>query len=197
VWLSQITWFSSEKEKQLFKNTLDKIKTNGNNSTIMLAVAKARLSTPDALPWLEKQIDVRIKPNGSMNLSRRKMVFNSFGHFTEMFAISGAISELLMQSVDGIIRVFPSYPKEKDGAFKNLRAQGGFLVSAKQKNFKIESIEITSTVGGKFQFVSPWLKAQVKNISGGVFKEIKIDEDGIATFETTAREKYLISGIRN
>ncbi len=192
----QITWFSSDKDKQLFENTLNKIKTNGNNSTIMLAVAKARLSTPDALSWLKKEIDIRSKPNGSMNLSRKKAAFNSFGHFTEMFAVSGAISELLLQSVDGIIRVFPAWPKKKDAEFQNLRAQGGFLVSAKQKDSEITGVAITSTVGGEFQFVSPWQKVQVKNQSNGVFEEIKMDENGIATFETTADEKYQISEIR-
>lgn len=192
----QITWFSSDEEKKLFENTLNKIETNGNNSTIMLAVAKARLSTPDALSWLKKEIDIRSKPNGSMNLSHEIAAFNSFGHFTEMFAVSGAISELLLQSVDEIIRVFPAWPKEKDGEFQNLRTQGGFLVSAVQKDSKITSIEIVSTVGGKFQFVSPWEKVEIGNKKSGMVKEIEIDENGIATFKTTAGEKYLISGIR-
>ena len=192
----QITWFSSDENKKLFENTLNKIETNGNNSTIMLAVAKARLSAPDAMPWLKKEIDIRSKPNGSMNLSRKRAAFNSFGHFTEMFAVSGAISELLLQSVDDIIRVFPAWPKEKDGAFQNLRAQGGFLVSAEQKDSEITSMEIVSTVGGKFQFVSPWVKTQVESESNGIFKEIEIDENGIATFETRAGEKYIISALK-
>ena len=189
----QITWFSPEEKKKLFIKTLDKIKTNGNNSTIMLAVAKARLSTPDAFSWLKKQIEARRKPNGCMNLSRKKAAFNSFGHFTEMFAVSGAISELLLQSVDSIIRVFPAWPEEKDAEFRNLRAQGGFLVSAEQKNSEITGINVTATVGGKFRFVSPWPGVQVSIPGKNDTVEIEKDDKGVLTFETTAGEKYLIT----
>ncbi len=189
----QITWFSSVEEKKLFEKTLNKIETNGNNSTIMLAVAKARLSTPDAMSWLKKEIDIRLKPNGSMNLSRKKAAFNSFGHFTEMFAISGAISELLLQSVNGIIRFFPAWPEEKDGEFCKLRAQGGFLVSAKQVDAEITDVEVVSTAGGKFRFVSPWPTARVERHSDGVIEEIKTDGKGIVAFETTAGEKYRVA----
>ena len=192
----QITWFSSDEDKKLFNNTLNNIETNGNNSTIMLAVAKARLSSPDALSWLKKEIDIRIKPNGSMNLSRKKEAFNSFGHFTEMFAISGAITELLLQSVDGIIRVFPAWPKNKGGEFQNLRAQGGFLVSAEQKDSEIINIGITSTVGGVFKFVSPWEKVEFRNEESGMTRAIKIDKKGVASFETYTTEKYIISEIK-
>jgi len=189
----QITWFSSDENKMLFKNTLNKIETNGNNSTIMLAVAKARLSTPDALSWLKKQIDIRSKPNGSMNLSRKKAAFNSFGHFTEMFAVSGAISELLLQSVDNIIRVFPAWPKKEDAEFTTLRARGGFLVSSKLKNSMVSEIEIVSEFGGQFSFVSPWGNVEIRNEKSGRTKEIEIDDKGIASFETYASEKYIIS----
>ncbi len=189
----QITWFSSDKKKELFTRTLDKIKTNGNNSTIMLAVAKARLSTPDAFSWLKKQIEIRRKPNGCMNLSREKAAFNSFGHFTEMFAVSGAISELLLQSVDGIIRVFPAWPVEKDAEIRNLRAQGGFLVSAAQKDSEITGIRVIATVGGKFRFVSPWPGVLVSISGKNDTVEIEKDDKGIITFETTAGGEYLIT----
>ncbi|MCK5906245.1 MAG: hypothetical protein KAG37_01565, partial [Flavobacteriales bacterium] len=189
----QITWFSSDENKILFENTLNKIETNGNNSTIMLAVAKARLSTPDAVSWLKKQIDIRSKPNGSLNLSREKAAFNSFGHFTEMFAVSGAISELLLQSVDEIVRIFPAWPKDKDAEFTTLRAQGGFLISAKQHNYEIKSIEVTSTAGGTFKFVSPWNKVRVESISNNSIEELEIDKNGISTFKTSIGEKYKVS----
>ena len=71
-------------------------------------------------------------------------------------AACGIVSELLMQSVGGTIRVFPAWPKEKDAKFEDLRAQGGFLVGAEQKDGKVASLRIVSTVGGKLRLLDPW-----------------------------------------
>jgi len=64
--------------------------------------------------------------------------------------LSGAASvlEMLMQSWGGKIRVFPALPTEwKDACFDDLRAEGGFLVSASMKNKQLEWIKVTSTTG--------------------------------------------------
>jgi hypothetical protein len=50
----------------------------------------------------------------------------------------------------------PCWPKEQDARFTNLRAQGGFLVSAAQKDGKVTKLEITSTVGGTLRLLNPW-----------------------------------------
>jgi alpha-L-fucosidase 2 len=63
---------------------------------------------------------------------------------------------MLMQSVGGIIRVFPAWPKTLDGRFAHLSAEGGFLVSAEQKAAKVVKLEITSTVGGRLRLLDPW-----------------------------------------
>ena len=77
-------------------------------------------------------------------------------YLSESVGIAAAISEFLLQSVDNVIRVFPCWPKEKDAAFARLRAQGGFLVSACQKDGKVVKLTVTSTVGGKLRLVCPW-----------------------------------------
>jgi hypothetical protein len=111
---------------------------------------------PDAYSWTRAQCVVRQRPNGTLSLMPAGGRFNGAGHFTEMFAISGVITEMLLQSVDNIIRVFPAWPADQDAAFQNLRAQGGFLVSAERKSGKITKLEITSTVGGKLRLLDPW-----------------------------------------
>jgi len=49
----QVTWFSSDAEKKLFARTIDGLRWNGNNSAIMLAVARSRLSMPNRWQWLK------------------------------------------------------------------------------------------------------------------------------------------------
>jgi hypothetical protein len=77
-----------------------------------------------------------------------------------------------------IIRIFPAWPKNKNAGFTNLRAQGGFLVSAEQVDGKVAKLEITATVGGKLRLLSPWLAIKVNE------KALKTDERGIAEMET-------------
>ena len=70
--------------------------------------------------------------------------------------VAAIVTEFLMQSVGDTIRVFPCWPKEQEAKFTCLRAQGGFLVSAEQKDGQMTSLEITSTVGGKLRLLNPW-----------------------------------------
>jgi alpha-L-fucosidase 2 len=64
--------------------------------------------------------------------------------------LSGAASvmELLIQSWRGKIRVFPAVPDDwKDASFDQLKAQGGFLVSASRSKGKTQWIKVKSLVG--------------------------------------------------
>ena len=73
------------------------------------------------------------------------------------FAFASGIQEMLLQSHTGIIRIFPAIPlKWKDVAFKTLRAQGAFLVSARQKEGKMEKVEIISEKGGICKLRNPF-----------------------------------------
>ena len=147
----QVTWFSPEPEKALFRNTLRQTRHRGSNSTIMLSVAKARLSMTEAVGELYNYYKPHVNPNG---------MFYWPGHgvyLSESTGIAAGISEFLLQSVDNIIRVFPCWPADcGDASFTDLRAQGGFLVSADKKGGKVTKVGITSTVGGKLKFLNPW-----------------------------------------
>ena len=131
-------------------NTLRQTRHRGCNSTVMLSVAKARLSMPEALSDLRDYYQPLVQPNGMFYWP-----LHGF-YLAESVGVAAGISEFLLQSVDNTIRVFPCWPKEQDAAFTNLRAQGGFLVTAEQKAGQITKLEITSTVGGKLRLLNPW-----------------------------------------
>ncbi len=72
------------------------------------------------------------------------------------FASGTAVQEMLLQSHNGIIEVFPAVPQEWENIyFKDLRAEGGFLITAEKKNHKISYIEIKSDKGTKCTLLSP------------------------------------------
>lgn len=59
-----------------------------------------------------------------------------------------SIHEMLLQSGRGVIRIFPAMPKAwPDAVFRDLRAEGGFLIAAERKNGKTAWISITSEAG--------------------------------------------------
>jgi hypothetical protein len=61
---------------------------------------------------------------------------------------ANAISEMLLQSWGGKIRIFPAMPdKWADASFDKLRTQGAFLVSAVRKNGQTQWVKIKSLAG--------------------------------------------------
>ncbi len=128
-----------------------------------------------------------MRPNGTLAMNNPR---DKHGNYSEQFAASGIVSELLLQSVWDIFRIFPAWPKEKDGEFANLRAEGGFLVSARQSGGKITRLEILATVGGKLRLLSPWPTIRVGN------RKLTADERGIVRVPTQAGERLVFSAAR-
>ena len=66
-----------------------------------------------------------------------------------------AMHEMLLQSYDDLIRVFPAVPDGFKGAF-TLLASGGFLVSSEYENDQVRYIALLSQHGGDAQVKIPW-----------------------------------------
>ena len=183
-----VTWFSPPAEKELFARSVENCRANGNNSAIILSVARARLSMPDTIDWMRGELEARTRPNGTITLNRLGHHFNNFGHYTEQFAASMAIGELLVQSVGDVIRVFPAWPKERDASFTDLLAQGGFLVSAEQSDGQIKRLAVTSTVGGRLRLLSPWPAVDV--FGNGESLSLVPDERGILEADSRPGDRF-------
>ncbi len=117
----------------------------------MINVSRARMSMPEAYTQSRAFFTTLQTPNGP------SAKWPGHGYFiAESWAFAGLTSELLLQSVNDTIRVFPTWPKDQDAAFTDLRAQGGFLVSAELKAGQVNNLRITSTVGGELKIIDPW-----------------------------------------
>jgi hypothetical protein len=139
---------------------------------------------PGAMDWMRTELQARTRPNGTLTLNRLGHGINNYGHYTEQFAASMAIGELLVQSVGDVIRVFPAWPQERDAAFTHLRAQGGFLVSASQSDGQIEEFQITSTAGGRLRLLSPWPAVEVVCNGQTLARAPELDQRGIIQLDT-------------
>jgi len=73
------------------------------------------------------------------------------------FAAAAGIQEMLLQSHRGAIRVFPAIPPEwRAVSFTTLRAQGGFLVSARCTGPVMQQVDIKAEKGGICRLISPF-----------------------------------------
>ncbi len=73
------------------------------------------------------------------------------------FAAAAGLNEMLLQSQDGIIRIFPAIPKSWDNvSFSTLRAAGAFLVSACRENGRTTNITVYSETGNVPVVQCPW-----------------------------------------
>ncbi len=188
-----VSWWSTEEEKQLFKRTIENLKCNGNNSTFIVAIARARLSMPGSQEWLETEIRSRTRPNATISLNTLipQKKFNDYGHYTEQFGVGMAISELFLQSVDDIIRICPALSDGNHVSFRNLRTQGGFLVSADGTVEEVKTLEIKSLYGGELRLLSPWKNIESCKKNDPTYLPLEIDEIGVVTIQTNAGEIYL------
>ena len=104
--------------------------------------------------------------------------------FTEIYEIESTVSpvtvinEMLLQSHNGVIKVFPATPGSWNVSFKKFRTRGGFLISASHLHGSrdlgpvyncstlenrptvsgkgIGPVQIESTVGGLCKIKNPW-----------------------------------------
>lgn len=80
------------------------------------------------------------------------------------FAFAQGVHELLLQSRDGYIQVFPAVPESwANVSFESLRAEGAFLVSAKKENGNRYRIEILAEKGGLLNIKFPVATMKLEN----------------------------------
>jgi len=192
----EVTWWSEEQQKQLFARTIEQLQWNGNNATIMLAIARARLSMAGTQEWLKNEIVARLRSNGTLSLNRLQppQRFNDFGHYTEQFGAGMAISELLLQSVNDVIRIFPALAAGTEAGFTNLRSQGGFLISAAGSPEARERVQVHSLYGGPLLLASPWPRLHMRRDGEYTFHTLDLDQRGVAKIATQPGEKLLFRG---
>ncbi|MBO4897702.1 MAG: hypothetical protein J5590_05335 [Clostridia bacterium] len=63
-------------------------------------------------------------------------------------------SEMLLQSFDETLKLFPGMPKDFTGSFYNLRAKGGLFVSASCENGKVTAAEISALCPAKIKLLN-------------------------------------------
>jgi hypothetical protein len=126
------------------------------------------------------------------------MAVSRYGHagaWTETLGINGPLQELLLQSWDGVIRVFPAWPEELDASFENLRSEGAFLVTAARQNGTVTKLEITSESGAACVLHQPWpgRAVSIEEVKTGSACPVQAGPDGLLRFPTIPGRSYRLT----
>lgn len=105
-----------------------------------------------------------------------------------MSVLATAMNESLLQSHDGVLRVFPAFPAEKDCRF-TLHARGGFIVSSEIRSGKVQWICLESLLGSPCTVEIPWDQAVVQNAGA---KKGKIFTGRRLELKTKVRDRIML-----
>lgn len=107
-----------------------------------------------------------------------------------------AINEMLIQSSEGKIRLFPAVPKDWETSF-TLLARGAFLVSSElKKDGTIPGVHIQSFKGTRCELVNPWPESEISivNLNSPKSKvKFEVTENEVIVFQTSPGQHYLIA----
>jgi alpha-L-fucosidase 2 len=131
-----------------------------------------------------------VKDVASSKMERFPFPMWPFRHMSmeSMSVLATAMNESLLQSYDGILRIFPAFPVNRNGRF-TLHATGGFIVSSEIKSGEVQWISIKSLSGNLCKLELPWNKAVIQS---NLRMKSQMISSNIAEIKTKANEKIII-----
>jgi hypothetical protein len=132
------------------------------------------------------------RPNG-LRWGMAVADYGRAGGWSESLGVSAPLQEMMLQSWDGGLRIFPAWPKTIDASFQTLRAEGAFLVTAAHSGGHITSLEILSERGAACRLYPPWPGAIRVRDAAGRSVPLGTDRFGRLQFATQPGQRYLVS----
>jgi alpha-L-fucosidase 2 len=103
--------------------------------------------------------------------------------------MTAAITEMLMQSQDGVIDLLPALPDEwASGEFRGVRTRGGFELHLQWANKQMTRITVTSKAGGTFRLKT----GTALNVTANGTRRTLAPKEGIIEFPTVKGSEYLL-----
>lgn len=112
------------------------------------------------------------------------------GAWTESLGVIAPLQEMLLQSWDGALRIFPAWPRTVDARFENFRAEGAFLVSASWSEGRVQALDILSERGARCHLYPPWPEGMKVIDQAGGAVTCAADDFGRVGFTTQPGGRY-------
>ncbi|TDV57858.1 discoidin domain-containing protein [Actinophytocola oryzae] len=132
---------------------------------------------------LSQQINQKIGPN---------LRIRDSAHGIEKSGATEAINSMMVQSSQGVIDVFPVWPRNRNASFARLRTRGAFVVSAALSGGTVSGLSIRSDAGGQLRVGNPWSGGvRVTDSAGNTVSSTL--SGGVVTVNSTAGQTYTFS----
>jgi len=115
------------------------------------------------------------------------------GTYGEGMGIIAPIQEMMLQSWDEVIRVFPAWPKALDASFTTFRAEGAFLVSGSWRDARVQEFSIHSELGGPCRVENPWPGEFLVTDDTGKAVRVSAEPRNVLAFDIEAGRTYRFS----
>jgi hypothetical protein len=125
---------------------------NGSNSFFPAAVRVGY--DPDTILYHLNRYVQHTFPNGYQ--------LNNPHGIENLSTVPNTINEMLCMGHQGVVRIFPVWPRNKDAAFHQIRVEGAFLVSAELTKGEVANLTIFSEKGRELNLLNPWKNRKVK-----------------------------------
>lgn len=160
--------------------------TLGNGiETCFPGAVRAGYDADSILRYLKERIVAQSFPN--------LYIVQSGGGIETLAAVPLTVNEMLLQSYEGIIRIFPNWNHTKDASFDKLRAYGAFVISSSLRRGKVEYVKLVSEKGRNCIIENPWPNSKVKLTRDG--KTSETVEGDTLKFGTSENEVIQLTAI--
>ena len=83
-------------------------------------------------------------------------IHHNGGGIENINVTTSGLDEMLLQSYQNDVKVFPDWPANTNGKFGDLLAYGNFLISSSKAANAVQYVRAVSQSGGNFTFTNPW-----------------------------------------
>ena len=198
----QVGLGSPPEKLELARRTARTMRLEGGNDLVWQPLVRARPAMLD-LDWFKREVRYSMTPLGMANDRVRQSggryrdetnydFMMRMGVWTENLSLPAVLNECLMQSYDGVIRLFPNTTNLGPAGFRDLRAAGAFLVSAAWDGRTVQNVVIRSEQGATARLANPWPTSAVR-VAGASHPA----REGLIEFATRPGGVYSISPARS
>ncbi len=203
VWPGEQVGLGSERQVlELARRTARTMRLEGGNDLVWQPLALARLGLLD-LEWFEREVRYSMTPLGVANDRLRQIggrysdttdydFMMRMGVWTENLSLPAVLNECMLQSYDGVLRLFPNTNRMGPASFRDLRAAGAFLVSAAWDGNRVAGVRVHSEKGRTIRLAWPWPNVSPSIQTAGGARVEPALHDRIVTWPTRAGESYLV-----
>jgi hypothetical protein len=154
---------------------------NGTN-TFYPAAARVGYSATTIFSELDSWIQNHTYPN--------LHIHTGGGGIENANTVPSTVTEMMLQSFQGILRIFPNWPSGSDAKFANLRSYGAFIVSSAIRSNVVQYVRVVSESGGPFTLSNPWPSQSMVVYRNGVAGALS---GASVTIQTSANDSIFVA----